>query len=232
MTNSADPDAGANWPTDGSFPTTIVRYHWGPPSDYAIPSAFARDGTNGDSSQRPDNSIIARDAGGSDQYDHGTLCPGQYDKDFSRLPRDMSPFRSAIVLGDAEIEANAKMWQPRDDMSWWADGTSNQLVTGEKYMAPDELYSLITDGTWLFMRDNLGAGTFRIVHFYSPLARSGIKEYSTQPNNAFRRFGSWHPGVCQFAIGDGSVRAFPCTTPVNVLFPLHVVNDGNAIALP
>lgn len=78
----------------------------------------------------------------------------------------------------------------------------------------------------------MSAGTFRMVHFYNSLARSGMFEYTNEPGNAYKRFGSWHPGVCQFALGDGSVRAISCTTPVNVIFPLHVVNDGNVVTLP
>ncbi len=226
MTNSGDPQGV--WPNDGTA-AVPTRFHWGPPSDYAAPAATGR-------SANPNNAIIARDAAGSDQYDHDTLCPGALansaEAQSNFLARDFGPFRSAVVPGNPEDQANAKQWQPRDEMAWWADGASNQLVAGEKYMAAHEIYSSITDGTWLFIRDNLYAGSFRMVHLYNPLARSSVFEYSNQANNSFKRFGSWHPGVCQFTFGDGSVRAISCTTPVNVIFPLHVVNDGNVVALP
>jgi len=45
-------------------------------------------------------------------------------------------------------------------------------------------------------------------------------------------FGSSHPGVCQFAIGDGAVRSVPVMTAHNILVALATVNDGQAVTLP
>ena len=45
-------------------------------------------------------------------------------------------------------------------------------------------------------------------------------------------FGSWHPGVCQFVMGDGSVRAANVTTALRVLKALAVVDDGETVSLP
>ena len=45
-------------------------------------------------------------------------------------------------------------------------------------------------------------------------------------------FGSWHPGVCQFVLGDGAVRALSTTTPVRILGCLGDTSDGNSVALP
>ena len=58
----------------------------------------------------------------------------------------------------------------------------------------------------------------------------GVGEaYVTPTNNGF---GSWHPGVCQFALGDGSVRSFAVTTPPRILACLVDVSDGNSVTLP
>ncbi len=45
-------------------------------------------------------------------------------------------------------------------------------------------------------------------------------------------FGSSHPGVCNFLIGDGSVRAVPTSTPKVFLARLVHVSDGLSATLP
>ncbi len=45
-------------------------------------------------------------------------------------------------------------------------------------------------------------------------------------------FGSWHPGVCNFLMGDGAVRAMSVTTPPKTLRALSLVNDGEVITMP
>lgn len=46
-------------------------------------------------------------------------------------------------------------------------------------------------------------------------------------------FGSWHPGICNFVLGDGSVKAIAVTTPVmSVLLPLSIVDDGQSVSVP
>jgi hypothetical protein len=46
-------------------------------------------------------------------------------------------------------------------------------------------------------------------------------------------FGSWHPGVCQFVMGDGAVRSVNVTTPPDtVLRALSHVSDGVSVSLP
>jgi hypothetical protein len=52
-------------------------------------------------------------------------------------------------------------------------------------------------------------------------------------NFLYGAFESFHPaGICQFLIGDGSVRAFSVTTPIRTLACLGTVNDGNVVQLP
>jgi hypothetical protein len=40
----------------------------------------------------------------------------------------IGPFRVAIT------DSNSKSWTPRDMMSWWQDGSSNQFIIGEKHI--------------------------------------------------------------------------------------------------
>ncbi|GHT18470.1 hypothetical protein FACS1894189_6410 [Planctomycetales bacterium] len=45
-------------------------------------------------------------------------------------------------------------------------------------------------------------------------------------------FGSWHPGICNFLLGDGTVHSVAITTGTPVLKALSWVDDGAAISLP
>jgi len=45
-------------------------------------------------------------------------------------------------------------------------------------------------------------------------------------------FGSWHPGVCQFLLGDGSVRGVGVTTSEPILRAMAIVSDGESVTLP
>ena len=44
-------------------------------------------------------------------------------------------------------------------------------------------------------------------------------------------FGSWHPGVCQFVLGDGAVRAVSVTTGLPVLRAFSHCYDGEPVTL-
>ena len=134
-------------------------------------------------------------------------------------------------------------WNVRDDMSWWQDGTSNQIVVGEKFipnwaLGGDKLIPKRWDGghfsPWPANQvHNVG----RFVHEdYIVMPRgpndSRIAE-NAEPganvNQGHYSFGSHHPGVCQFVFGDGSVRALSVTTSTTILWNLARVNDGNSV---
>jgi prepilin-type processing-associated H-X9-DG protein len=60
-----------------------------------------------------------------------------------------------------------------------------------------------------------------------PLARSP-SEYR-EPAHSSAVFGSYHPGICQFAFCDGSVRPLPVGIDAHVLGLLASRNDGEVI---
>ena len=158
--------------------------------------------------------------------------------------RHRGPFRPASFSASCPVGPNddanwleeIATWRGRDSMSWWEDGTSNQLIFGEKYYAQDEQGVHMNDATWfgVFWRTHQGA--IRGFGPQYPLARSGMKESTTSEGLCYRarfRFGSWHPGVCNFLLGDGSVRSISHTTPSEtILYPLAHVSDGTAVSLP
>ncbi len=162
-----------------------------------------------------------------------------------------SPFRLARISGDLNNVNSYKSWAPRDSFSWMADGTSNQIAVGEKHiqlgtlgqcendhgkrsdcsylvggdpaapaMARVVMNSNGTDGLTAFDQVN-GAGTFGLA-----LPNEGNRSYLDA------RFGSYHTGVTNFAMGDGSVQAISATTPAIIMGRLGTVNDGASVAIP
>jgi hypothetical protein len=160
------------------------------------------------------------------------------------------PIRQALLM----TAGDHNTWRPRDSFSWWRDGTSNQLVLGEKHI-PRGLVdvchsnrdpaiagnrrvgvgdcSILNTGEWRT------APSFRVVRFISPHAIGGdfipgivtpdTMDYSDHTTGAF---GSVHTGVCNFVLGDGSVRGISATINPILLGWLGCVNDGNAVSVP
>ena len=160
----------------------------------------------------------------------------------------------------AHATAFSESWKVRDQISWWADGTSNQFVIGEKHI-PSSMVGQCTGATGVgtgdcsYLSSEQYAGTTHARTFL-------VGSIDPDPNNSSRflvqnpgwewgmskgnegatiasaalwafGFGSAHPGTCNFLIGDGSVHGISNTTPVNpILISLALANDGRAVALP
>jgi len=141
-------------------------------------------------------------------------------------------------------------WKPRDTFSRWADGTSNQLVFGEKSIPNGYLgrcavtdsdgsprtqgdCSILTNG------ENRQIATFRAArivdnfHTGDQDRRFGIVTAKDRDLHNLRpTFGSSHAGTCNFLIGDGAVRGLSTTISVDTLAWLTHCSDGNAVAIP
>ena len=156
------------------------------------------------------------------------------------------PLRQArLTNGDGNT------WKSQDKMSRWADGTSNQIVIGEKHIPigyvgqcssvnPDNAETLTQADCSILTADDVRmAPSFRIVrhrftawgpnHNDMPgVVPSNIKGNAHYSNAAF---GSYHTGVCNFVLGDGSVQAFSTTIAPLMLSYWGGVNDGNSVSL-
>jgi hypothetical protein len=167
------------------------------------------------------------------------------------------PFRTCMLL----VAGDYKTWQPRDEMSWWSDGTSNQIIFGEKHLHIDVIGKCYdgsvtvapgtdadsTRGIYCGDCSNLaangsytGGSYLRTVQFRTntdgtpwrnQLVFARPDEQLTVKSIA-QGFGSSHPGNVQFLIGDGSVRALPITVPLSIMAPLADVNDGKTVQMP
>ena len=183
------------------------------------------------------------------------------------------PFRIGTITyangNSGNWDARFDTWEARDSMAWLADGTSNQLMIGEKYIPNDvigicdqtingydaggtaqnnnrktlvdcgmfywngnEPFSYM--GFFAYTRTTNAAG--EITGGYA-LAR-GPMQYVEVGGRIFNNwpymfsFGSSHPGICHFLVGDGSVRSISVTADPNLLAHLGIVDDGRSVAMP
>ncbi len=100
----------------------------------------------------------------------------------------------------------------------------------------------LSDGSYISAGRYMSVAAARAAYYFAPLTGidgSGRLPGITRPNEykgfwdeAPLSFGSWHPGVCNFTVGDGSVRAVPVTINGALLAKLTIVHDGNAVTHP
>lgn len=132
-------------------------------------------------------------------------------------------------------------WSLRDSMPWWSDGSSNIIMIGEKNIPAEDLNTdkyYRRDGSILFSHWGFqDLNHARYIHRdYPPLARSAhdktdfLLNEDNENYGQYIGFGSWHPGVCNFAFGDGSVRALNNTIPGTILHRLADVCDGGPVS--
>jgi prepilin-type N-terminal cleavage/methylation domain-containing protein len=119
-----------------------------------------------------------------------------------------------------ETRANGPFWYKGPPYLKFAnvqDGLSNVVFIGEKHFRRGNA----NDGS-IWNGDH--AGSFKKLGTGAPIARD--------LNASGSQFGSWHPGVCQFVFGDGSVKALPVNTNVTTLDRIANRDDGEPVTLP
>jgi hypothetical protein len=227
FTPDTDPTAAPNWFT----------YNLGPQGDYGI--------------------VLANSVGAFYLFTIPT-----HQNDINRL---RGPFRGALI----EIAGDYSSWKPRDTMAWWQDGSSNQLLIGEKHIRPDDVGKCLSSSATLDEKNTAGdcsilnAGFWRtsamgrpVIRYYNGAAPTSssvnvattnegdpntphvnsIANYPNMPyggqNLEVSRFGSFHPGISLFLLGDGSIHAFTVTISSIPYSHWAMVNDGNQVTLP
>ena len=105
------------------------------------------------------------------------------------------------------------------------DGLSKTALLGEKHIPAGELKkyphdSPIFDGDHLFASARVGGPGY-------PIASGPTDEIAL-----FMSFGSWHPGICNFAFADGSVHALAPALDTVVLGNLCNREDGDPVRAP
>jgi hypothetical protein len=148
-------------------------------------------------------------------------------------------------------------YEPRDQISYWSDGTTNQIVIGEKFIpqfARSLKGSASVDGNRARRWDGSMAHTWtqdsvfnvgRLVMDTRICITEGPKDmrvperhtdgnlYTPVEANGNYGFGSSHGGgIVNFLIGDGTVKTFTSDVSTYVLYSLAQVSDGESVALP
>ena len=134
-----------------------------------------------------------------------------------------------------------------------SDGLSNQIFVGEKHIPFGRVGNCANDdttdpagyntGDCSYFR-TFGWGVLSTVRIFMsggrsmPINRAGdhadgnltITSGALDTNGL--GFGSYHPMICQFLMGDGSVRNISVTTPIDILTALSFMDDGVVVSLP
>jgi prepilin-type N-terminal cleavage/methylation domain-containing protein/prepilin-type processing-associated H-X9-DG protein len=112
-------------------------------------------------------------------------------------------------------------WTSRTSFASITDGLSNTLLVGEKHLPFGDPKVTGYYGDSIYNGDHPDAIS-RVAGSKNPLAQSPRDRYQLN-------FGSYHPGVCQFAFADGSVRPLSVSIPPTVLGLLANRSDGQSI---
>jgi prepilin-type N-terminal cleavage/methylation domain-containing protein len=112
-------------------------------------------------------------------------------------------------------------WKSRTSFASVTDGLSNTLFVGEKHVPLDK-FGQRDGGDNSIWNDDHPDTNERIAGPQNLLARSPLESFNVQ-------FGSSHAGICQFVLGDGSVRAIDVSISGEILSRLSVRNDGKVV---
>ncbi len=152
---------------------------------------------------------------------HGDLSPGS-----SGLPTDFyygGNGTGVIISSRARCNGNRPVdWMDRIAIKDLLDGTSTTMLAGEMHVPIGKLGRSPEDA-FIFNGDNV-FGFSRLGGPTVPISSDPRAE-----GNALVGFGSWHTGVCNFAVSDGSVRSVSATIDTDTLGRLCNRHDGRPV---
>ncbi len=152
---------------------------------------------------------------------HGDLSAGSFG-----LPSDFyygGNGNGVIITSQARCNSTLPVdWVDRIGVQHVTDGLSNTFLAGEMHVPLGKLGqspqdAFIFNGDQVFNSARVGGPTVPIVQ--------DLRDES----NGLASWGSWHPGVCHFALADGSVRGVAKSTDTETLGNLCNREDGNVV---
>jgi prepilin-type N-terminal cleavage/methylation domain-containing protein len=119
-------------------------------------------------------------------------------------------------------------WTSNTRLPLIEDGTSNTFLVGEKHV-PAKMFGRLKVGDGPIFSGAWSAFAGRLAGFEDPLGRgpTDITPSAGIVDGIYaRKFGSVHPGICQFVFCDGSTRMIRTNIATTTLRGLAVRNDG------
>jgi len=129
---------------------------------------------------------------------------------------DMTTATGSIITG---LRVNGQ-WTSLTTFASVTDGLSNTLFIGEKHIQRGLIGQVKGDRT-IWNGDSIDV--------FARVAGPGKGLVGNLDTATNQRFGSYHPGICQFVFCDGSVRPIRVTIDPANLRRLAVRNDGEVI---
>jgi hypothetical protein len=197
-------------------------------------------------SRRPPPAITTDDTStnGGAQGDYAVA--GGSNDNFGLRATSSTPADGAFVLPTRvtfDTTAQTADWQAANTFASITDGLSNTFFAGEKHIPVDFLgqknqdqldgpiYRHKTSSTdlhirgWTVRRAGVGWGIIR-----KPDEKCGLDDTGSPRDTVCgASFGSYHPSVCQFLLGDGSVRGVNSSLSETSLELLVRRNDGQPV---
>ena len=131
----------------------------------------------------------------------------------------------AILVGNATlVHGIVTSWRSRTSLRSLTDGTSNTILIGEKHVRPSVLGQAAGDFAAYNGGPDVPRNAARCGGPGFPIAKDPMGNVDPE-----RVFGSYHPRICQFVMGDGSVRSLSVDLAPEILRLLVVRNDGQPI---
>jgi prepilin-type N-terminal cleavage/methylation domain-containing protein len=151
--------------------------------------------------------------------DYG-VCEG--DNDNGQFNTDQAD--GAFILSDYTTGPNNTVarWRSRTRFSSIIDGLSNTIFVGEKHVRRGKFGREDNGDGSIYNGDPADQNAARVAGVNYPLAASPDVPYNMQ-------FGSYHTGICQFALGDGSIRSIAVSISGVTLGRLAKRNDGQPV---
>jgi hypothetical protein len=130
---------------------------------------------------------------------------------------DMADATGAIIIGVRRADGS---WDSQTTFASVADGLTNTVLIGEKHIKLNQ-FGLVNGDRTIWNGDSIDV--------FTRAMGPGLGLVGDLNLGSNQRFGSYHPGACQFVYGDGSVRTVTVTVPEDTLSLLVRRSDGKPI---
>jgi prepilin-type N-terminal cleavage/methylation domain-containing protein len=142
----------------------------------------------------------------------------------------------AVIVADWKYQT--PLTRPRRLKSWKSqtrfieirDGLTNTLFIGEKHVLP----GTFGQNTPANVQAQTGDGSIYNGDHPWVISRSAgsLHPLANRLSSFNSQFGSWHPGLCQFMMGDGSVQSLSTEIDGRTLDRLAQRDDGQVVSAP